>query len=94
MSRSAASLIRLRALTFLEIASDLSIVRPSSTFFEYSSFIRMNSDREAGGLEPMPIGMASAIGRIEGSLVVWGVRVHGADVPGRWVLVGGRLVRV
>jgi len=37
--------------------------------------------------KPMPIGIASALGRTEGGLAVWGLRVHGADVPGRWSLV-------
>jgi hypothetical protein len=37
--------------------------------------------------KPMPIGMASAIGRTEGGLAVWGLNVDGANVPGRWVIV-------
>ena len=44
--------------------------------------------------KPMPIGMASAIGRTEGCLAVWGLNVHGADVPGRWVIIDGRFVPV
>jgi hypothetical protein len=28
------------------------------------------------------------IGRTEGGRAVWGLRVHGTDVPGRWVIVG------
>jgi hypothetical protein len=39
---------------------------------------------------PMPIGMAFAIGRTEGGLVVWGLNVHGADIPGRWVIIDRR----
>ena len=42
--------------------------------------------------KPMPIGIASAIGRTEGGLAVWGLRVHVADVPGRWVIVDQRFV--
>src|SRR5438067_1088027 len=42
----------------------------------------------------MPIGIASEIGRTEGGLAVWGPRVHGADVPGRWVIIDRRFVAV
>jgi hypothetical protein len=42
----------------------------------------------------LPIGIAWEIGRTEGSLAVWGLRVHGADVPGRWVIVDRRFVAV
>jgi len=42
----------------------------------------------------MPIGIASVIGRTEGGLAVWGLCVHGADVPGRWVIVDRRFVAV
>ncbi|MFI5458518.1 MAG: hypothetical protein ACHRXM_24055 [Isosphaerales bacterium] len=44
--------------------------------------------------KPMPIGIASAIGRTEGGLAVWSLRVHGADLPGRWVIVDGRFAAV
>ena len=44
--------------------------------------------------KPMPIGMASAIGRCKGGLAVWGLNVHGADVPGRWVIIDGRFAPV
>jgi hypothetical protein len=44
--------------------------------------------------QPMPIGMASAIGRTEGGLAVSGLNVEGADVPGRWVIIDGRFVPV
>jgi hypothetical protein len=44
--------------------------------------------------KPMPIGMASPIGRTEGGLAVWGLRGHGADVPGRWVIIDRRFVPV
>jgi hypothetical protein len=37
--------------------------------------------------QPMPIGMASEIGRTEGGLAVWRLTVRGADVPGRWVII-------
>jgi hypothetical protein len=42
--------------------------------------------------KPMPIGMASQIGRTEGGLAVWSLNVDGADVPGRWVIIDGRFV--
>ena len=42
--------------------------------------------------KPMPIGMASQIGRTEGGLAVWGLNVHGDDVPGRWVILDRRFV--
>jgi hypothetical protein len=35
----------------------------------------------------MPIGMAAAIGRTEGGLGVWRLLVHGADVPGQFIIV-------
>ena len=44
--------------------------------------------------KPMPIGMASEIGRTEGGMAVWRLNVHGADVPGRWVIIDGRFVAV
>jgi hypothetical protein len=42
--------------------------------------------------KPMPIGMASAIGRTEGGLAVWQLTIDGAGVPGRWVIIDGRFV--
>jgi len=42
----------------------------------------------------MPIGMASAIGRTDDGLAVWRLQVHGADVPGRFVIVDGAFVLV
>jgi hypothetical protein len=42
--------------------------------------------------KPMPIGMASQIGRTEGGLAVWSLNVDGAEVPGRWVIIDGRFV--
>ncbi|MFI5460736.1 MAG: hypothetical protein ACHRXM_35435 [Isosphaerales bacterium] len=36
-------------------------------------------------------GMASAIGRTAGSLAVWGLRFHGANAPGRRVIIDGRV---
>jgi len=44
--------------------------------------------------KPMPIGIASVIGRTDGGLAAWGLRVHGADVLGRWVIVDRRFVAV
>ena len=42
--------------------------------------------------KPMPIGMASQIGRTEDGLAVWSLNVDGADVPGRGVIIDGRFV--
>ena len=42
--------------------------------------------------KPMPSGMASLIGRTEGGLAVWSLNVHGADVPGRWIMIARRFV--
>ena len=44
--------------------------------------------------KPMPIGIASEIGRTEGGLAVWSLRVYGADVPRRWVIIDRRFVPV
>jgi hypothetical protein len=35
-----------------------------------------------------PIGVASRIGRTEEGLSLWRLRVRGADLPGRWVILG------
>ena len=35
-----------------------------------------------------PIGVASRIGRTEEGLALWRLRVRGANVPGRWVILG------
>ena len=43
---------------------------------------------------PMPIKIASEIGRTEGGLAVWSLNVDGADVPGRWVIIDRRFVPV
>ena len=42
----------------------------------------------------MPIGMASEIGRTAVGLAVWVLTVHGAEVPGRWVIIDRRFVPV
>jgi len=39
-----------------------------------------------------PIGMASRIGQTVEGLAVWHLRVRGAEVPGRWVVLGGWFV--
>ena len=43
---------------------------------------------------PMPIGMANCKGWNPDGLAVWRLTVHGADVPGRWVIIDGRFVPV
>jgi hypothetical protein len=35
-----------------------------------------------------PIGVASRIGRTAEGFALWRLRVRGADVPGRWVILG------
>ena len=40
----------------------------------------------------MPIGMASEAGRNDAGLAMWTLRVHGVNVPGRWVIVDRRFV--
>jgi hypothetical protein len=42
----------------------------------------------------MPIGMASQYGRTEIGLAVWKLRVHGVDVPGRFIIVDGAFVAI
>jgi hypothetical protein len=42
----------------------------------------------------MPIGIASEVGRAERGFAVRRLRVHGADVPGRWVIIDRRFVTV
>ena len=42
----------------------------------------------------MPIGIASEIGRTADGLAVWRLTVHGAEVPGRWVIIDRRFVAV
>jgi hypothetical protein len=37
--------------------------------------------------QPMPIGMAICTGWNPDGLAVWPLTVHGAEVPGRWVIV-------
>jgi hypothetical protein len=36
-----------------------------------------------------PIGSASEVGQTQNGQAVWSLRVHDADVPGRWVIVDG-----
>jgi len=40
----------------------------------------------------LPIGAASLIGQTEEGLAVWRLRVRGAEVPGRWVVLGNWFV--
>jgi hypothetical protein len=42
----------------------------------------------------MPVGMANCAGWDPAGLAVWGLSVHGADVPDRWVIIDGRVVPV
>jgi hypothetical protein len=41
--------------------------------------------------EPMPVGLAFEAVWTEGGLATWRLTVHGADVPGRWVICGSRV---
>jgi hypothetical protein len=38
--------------------------------------------------EPMPIGMALSVGWGADGAALWKLTVHGAEVPGRWIVVG------
>jgi hypothetical protein len=38
--------------------------------------------------EPDPIGVASLIGQTDEGLALWRLQVRGAEVPGRWVVLG------
>jgi hypothetical protein len=38
--------------------------------------------------EPVPIGVAARIGQTEEGLSLWRLHVRGAEVPGRWVILG------
>jgi hypothetical protein len=42
----------------------------------------------------MPIGMANCAGWNPDGLAVWRLTIHGADVPGRWVIIDRRFVSV
>jgi hypothetical protein len=37
--------------------------------------------------QPMPIGMAFEVGWTDGGLALWRLTVHGANVPGHWVII-------
>jgi hypothetical protein len=43
---------------------------------------------------PMPIGRAYQFGKTADGLVLWALRVNGADVPGRFIIVDGRFIQV
>jgi hypothetical protein len=74
----------------------------SPTCFTNASGLRPSCCGRLSGLigtveapdKPMPNGSASAVGRIEGGLAVWSLRVRGANVPGRWAIIDGWLVAV
>ena len=42
----------------------------------------------------MPIEMVFEAGWTEGGLAVRSLRIHGADVPGRWIIIDRRFVAV
>jgi hypothetical protein len=42
--------------------------------------------------KPMPIGMASEFGWTEEGLALRRLRVHGAEIPGQWLIIDGRFV--
>jgi hypothetical protein len=44
--------------------------------------------------KPMPIGMANCVGWYQSGLAVWRLTVHGADVPGNWVIIDRRFVAI
>jgi hypothetical protein len=46
---------------------------------------------DSGGY-PVPIGQANQVGKSDDGLALWTLRVSGADVPGRFIIVDGRFV--
>jgi hypothetical protein len=42
----------------------------------------------------MPVGQANQVGKTADGLALWALRVKGADVPGRFVILDGRFVEV
>ena len=42
--------------------------------------------------KPMPIGMAWEFGWTEEGLALRRLRVHGAEIPGQWLIIDGRFV--
>ncbi len=48
-----------------------------------------------GGIDdPISIGTASLAGHTDRGYAMWRLRVHGVDVPGRWVIIDRRFVKV
>ena len=43
---------------------------------------------------PMPVGQANQAGNTADGLALWALRVKGADVPGRFIIVDGRFVEI
>jgi hypothetical protein len=42
----------------------------------------------------MPVGQANQVGKSADGLALWALRINGADVPGRFIIVDGRFVEV
>jgi hypothetical protein len=42
----------------------------------------------------MPVGQAHQVGKTADGLALWRLTVHGAEVPGRFIVVDGRFVLV
>jgi hypothetical protein len=42
----------------------------------------------------MPVGQANQVGKTADVLALWAVRVKGADVPGRFVIIDGAFIEV
>jgi hypothetical protein len=42
----------------------------------------------------MPVGQANQVGKGAYGLALWALRVKGAEVPGRFIIVDGRFVEV
>jgi hypothetical protein len=42
----------------------------------------------------MPIGMAFQVRWTDEGLAVWALQVHGANVPGQWIIIDGEFVQL
>jgi hypothetical protein len=43
---------------------------------------------------PMPVGQANQVAKTAEGLALWALRVKGADVPGRFIIVDGAFIEV
>ena len=43
---------------------------------------------------PVPVGQANQVGKTADGLALWALRVKGADVPGRFIIIDGAFIEV